>query len=78
MKLGKVILERSRDPSIYGKVVSELHLRPPVVIKPNWGTINNFTEAAVLDGVLSAIGGEAVVTESYGGRGRRTPSTARG
>lgn len=66
MKFGNVILERSLDPSIYGKVVSELHLRPPVVIKPNWGTINNFTEAAVLDGVLSAIGGEAVVTESYG------------
>ena len=66
MKFGNVILEQSQDPSIYGKVVSELHLRPPVVIKPNWGTINNFTEAAVLDGVLSAINGEAVVTESYG------------
>lgn len=66
MRFGKVILEQSRDPSIYKKVVSELHLKPPVIIKPNWGTINNFTEAAVLDGVLAAIGGEVVVTESYG------------
>jgi uncharacterized protein (DUF362 family) len=66
LKFGKVILEQSLDPSIYERVVSELHLRPPVVIKPNWGTINNFTEATVLDGVLSAINGEAVVTESYG------------
>ena len=66
MKFGKVILEQSRDPSIYEKVVSELKLKPPVIIKPNWGTINNFTEAAVLDGMLSAINGEAMVVESYG------------
>jgi uncharacterized protein (DUF362 family) len=66
LRFGNVILEKSQDSSIYRKVISELHLRPPIIIKPNWGTINNFTEAAVLDGVLSAINGEAVVTESYG------------
>jgi uncharacterized protein (DUF362 family) len=66
LKFGTVILEQSWDPSIYEKVVSEMHLRPPVIIKPNWGTINNFTEAIVLDGVLSAIKGEAIITESYG------------
>jgi len=59
-------MEQSTDPSIYRDVVSELKLKPPVVIKPNWGTVNNFTEAEVLDGVLSAIGGEALVVESYG------------
>lgn len=66
MRFGKVILEQGLDPSIYGKVVSDLHLKSPVIIKPNWGTINNFTEAAVLDGVLSSINGEAIITESYG------------
>ena len=66
MRFGKVILEQSQEPSIYSDVVSKLKLKPPVIIKPNWGTINNFTEAAVLDGVLSAVGGEAIVVESYG------------
>ena len=66
MRFGKVILEQSHEPSIYSDVVSKLKLKPPVIIKPNWGTINNFTEAAVLDGVLSAVGGEAIVVESYG------------
>lgn len=66
MRFGKVILEQSQDPLIYREVLSELKLKPPVVIKPNWGTINNFTEAAVLDGVLSAVNGEALVVESYG------------
>ncbi len=66
MRYGEVILEQSHDPSIYAEVVSKLRLKPPVIIKPNWGTINNYTEARVIDGVLSAINGEAVVAESYG------------
>jgi len=66
LKYGEVMLEQSRDPSIFSDVVKELRLKPPVVIKPNWGTINNYTEAQVIDAVLSAINGEAVVTESYG------------
>jgi uncharacterized protein (DUF362 family) len=66
LRFGKVILEQSQDPSIYKKVISELNLRPPVIIKPNWGTINNYTEAQVIDGVLSAINGESMVVESYG------------
>ena len=66
MRYGDVILERSKDPTIFADVVKELRLKPPVIIKPNWGTINNYTEAQVLDHVLSAINGEAVVTESYG------------
>ncbi len=66
MKLGRVYLERSLDASIFKKVISKLDLKPPVVIKPNWGTIHNFTEAAVIDGVLDAIPGEKLVVESYG------------
>jgi len=66
LRYGEVIVEQSSDPGIFTKIVKELHLKPPVIIKPNWGTINNYTEAQVIDHVLSAINGEAVVTESYG------------
>jgi len=37
-----------------------------VIIKPNWGFSVVFTEAKILDWVLSAINGEALVVESYG------------
>ncbi|MBD3171807.1 DUF362 domain-containing protein [Candidatus Bathyarchaeota archaeon] len=66
MRAGKVIIEKSHESSIYKQVISELNLKPPIIIKPNWGTVNNYTEAEVIDGVLSAINGEAIVTESYG------------
>jgi uncharacterized protein (DUF362 family) len=66
LRYGEVILEQSKDPAVFAEVVKELRLKPPVIIKPNWGTINNYTEAEVIDHVLSAINGEAVVTESYG------------
>lgn len=66
LRFGKVILEQTQNPTIYADVIKELNLKPPVIIKPNWGTINNFTEAQVLDGVLSAIKGESLVVESYG------------
>ncbi len=66
MRYGKIIMEHSSDPTIYADVIAELNLKPPVIIKPNWGTINNFTEAAVIDGVLSAIDGESIIVESYG------------
>ncbi len=66
LRFGKVVLQQSPDPKIFKDVISELNLRPPVIIKPNWGTINNYTEAQVLDGVLSAINGESIVVESYG------------
>lgn len=66
MRFGKVVLQQSKDPEIFKKVISELNLKPPVIIKPNWGTINNYTEAQVIDGVLSAINGESIIVESYG------------
>jgi hypothetical protein len=39
LRFGKVIFEQSQDPSIYKTVISDLHLKPPVIIKPNY---NNF------------------------------------
>ena len=54
------------ESRIYSDVIEEMNLKPPVIIKPNWGTINNYTEAEIIDGVLSAIDGESLVVESYG------------
>lgn len=61
-----MIVEENVDPSEFARVISKLNLIPPVIVKPNWGTINNYTEAEILNGVLSAIPGESIVVESYG------------
>ena len=50
----------------YIELVRGLDLKPPVIIKPNWGTSVCFTEAEILDWTLEAIDGEAVIVESYG------------
>lgn len=46
--------------------IRRLDLKPPVIIKPNWGTSVCFTEAEIIDWTLEAIDGEAVIVESYG------------
>jgi len=66
LRIGKIIVEQSKESRIYSDVIEEMNLKPPVIIKPNWGTINNYTEAEVIDGVLSAIDGESLIVESYG------------
>ena len=48
------------------KLVRELDLKPPVIVKPNWGTSVCFTEAEIIDWTLEAIDGDAIVVESYG------------
>jgi uncharacterized protein (DUF362 family) len=47
-------------------LVARLNLKSPVLIKPNWGTVDCFTEAQILDWVLAAIPGEKLVIESHG------------
>jgi uncharacterized protein (DUF362 family) len=66
LRFGQVYVGQNMDPTELGEVISKLNLKPPVIVKPNWGTINNYTEAEILDGVLSAIPGESIVVESYG------------
>jgi len=48
------------------ELVRGLDLRPPVIVKPNWGTSVCFTEAEIIDWTLEAIDGDAIVVESYG------------
>jgi len=66
LRFGKVIVEQSADLSKFEDMIAALNITPPVIIKPNWGTVNNYTEAKIIDMVLSAVDGESIVVESYG------------
>lgn len=48
------------------ELVEGLDLKPPVIIKPNWGTSVCFTEAEIIDWTLEAVNGNAIIVESYG------------
>lgn len=66
MKFGRVSYQDSVDRESYIEMIRELNLKPPVVIKPNWGFSVIYTEADILDWTLAAIDGEAIVVESFG------------
>jgi uncharacterized protein (DUF362 family) len=66
LKKGNVIVEESADEETFIKLIEELDLKPPVIIKPNWGFSVCYTEATILDWVLTAVDGDALVVESYG------------
>jgi uncharacterized protein (DUF362 family) len=66
MKFGRVSFREEVDRESFIEMIKELNLKPPVVIKPNWGYSIVYTEADILDWTLEAIDGNALVTESYG------------
>ncbi|MFW9982300.1 MAG: DUF362 domain-containing protein, partial [Candidatus Thorarchaeota archaeon] len=66
MKFGPVSFQDGIHRESFTKMIKDLDLKPPVVIKPNWGFSVIFTEANVLDWTLDAIDGDALVVESYG------------
>lgn len=61
-----VWVEKDVDAAKFAALLGRLELKPPVVIKPNWGTVECYTEAEILDWTLSAIPGEKLVIESHG------------
>ena len=65
-KIGNVVVEESVDKESFIETIGQLALKPPVIVKPNWGFSVCFTEATILDWVLSAVGSDALVVESYG------------
>ncbi len=65
-KMGNVFVEESANEESFTEIIKRLDLKPPVIIKPNWGFSVCFTEATILDWVLSAVDGDALVVESYG------------
>jgi uncharacterized protein (DUF362 family) len=64
--IGTVIVESSLDEEKFTAMIGALNLEPPVLIKPNWGTVECYTEADILDWTLSAIPGPKLVIESHG------------
>jgi uncharacterized protein (DUF362 family) len=66
VKIGNIVIEEAVDKESFLEVIKHLNLQSPVIIKPNWGFSVCFTEAVILDWVLSAIDSEVIVVESYG------------
>jgi len=66
MQLGSVHLNTEVDREGFLELLETLDLRTPVIVKPNWGTSNCFNEAEILDWVLDAVDGDALIVESYG------------
>ncbi len=63
---GNVHVELSAGAEAFAALIGALDLRPPVLIKPNWGTVECYSEADILDWTLAAIPGEKIVIESHG------------
>ncbi len=63
---GNVLVDTAATAIEVACAVEALDLKPPVLIKPNWGTVECFTEAKVLDWVLASVPKPAVVIESMG------------
>jgi len=66
MQIGRVSFQDGIHRESFIEMIKNLDLRPPVVIKPNWGFSVIFTEAEIIDWTLDAIDGEALIVESYG------------
>ncbi len=66
MKIGNVTHIKSANKESFTSLIRGLDLKPPIIVKPNWGFSVVFTEALVLDWILSAIDSEVLVVESYG------------
>jgi len=66
IKIGNTVVEESVNKESFIEIIEGLHLKPPVIIKPNWGFSVCFTEAEILDWTLEACYGDALVVESYG------------
>ena len=65
-KIGNILVKESVNKESFIEIIKELNLKPPIVIKPNWGFSVCFTEATILDWVLTAVDSKALVVESYG------------
>jgi len=63
--IGQVLFCQDGNREAFMEIISRLDLKEPVVIKPNWSNSEVYTEAEVLDWILSALNCERIVVESY-------------
>jgi len=63
---GKVHVELAAGAEGFAALIGALNLHPPVLIKPNWGTVECYSEADILDWTLAAIPDPKIVIESHG------------
>jgi uncharacterized protein (DUF362 family) len=63
---GPVYVETNPTAQSVAALIAALNLTPPVLIKPNWGTVESYTDTQILDWTLEAIPGEKLVIESHG------------
>lgn len=63
---GKVSVESAANAEKFAAMIGALNLKPPILIKPNWGTVECYSEADILDWTLTAIPGDKIVIESHG------------
>lgn len=63
---GNVSIDSAVTAEKFAALIGALNLTPPVLIKPNWGTVECYSEAQVLDWTLAAIPGDKLVIESHG------------
>ena len=64
--IGKALIQENVKKADFIEMIKSMRLRPPIVIKPNWGFSICFTEPDILDWTLEACGGDALIVESYG------------
>jgi len=57
-RIGNIIAGEAVQKESFIEIIQALHLKSPVIIKPNWGFAVCFTEAAILDWVLTALDGD--------------------
>ncbi|MBE0699131.1 MAG: DUF362 domain-containing protein, partial [Anaerolineaceae bacterium] len=65
-KHANVSIETALNEETFAALIGTLDLKSPVIIKPNWGTVECYSEADILDWTLAAIPGEKIVIESHG------------
>ena len=65
IELDQTLFTTEGDEEIFKEMLSRIHLKAPLVIKPNWSSSMIYTERMILDWILSVFDGEVIIVESY-------------
>lgn len=65
INFGHTLFTSEGNERFFKEMLSRINLKPPVIIKPNWSSSRIYTEARILDWILSSIKDEVIVVESY-------------